>query len=146
MPAKIRLRVNNVTVELRLRQWARWKTVRYEVFLAERTWSSGMIWRSGRRWLSTVARGPADYPSRSAALRFLVAQGFARTSEAGSLTPKKISSEQRGVHSVRASAPALDAERQRRLEEARILQPVYMPGPSVRTVSGGRFESNRRKH
>src|SRR5688572_20731924 len=41
------------SVKLRVRRSKKWSLPRYEVFLAGGQFSSGMIWRVGRKWHST---------------------------------------------------------------------------------------------
>lgn len=69
------LKVFGVAVELKARRRARWKNVRYDVFLAKRTWSSGMVWREGAKWASTLVDGPRFFRTRQDAIRLLVTRG-----------------------------------------------------------------------
>jgi hypothetical protein len=61
--------VDGTPVELRVRVQQRWKTPRYEVFLADGKYLSGIVWRAGNKLGSTEG---STFGSRKAALRSLI--------------------------------------------------------------------------
>jgi len=61
--------ISGVQVELRPRVGRTRGSARYQVFLASGRYSSGTVWRAGRKWLST--EGPT-FGSRKAAIRSLI--------------------------------------------------------------------------